>query len=240
MKITNIKSIDELINHPNYNKITNLEFDLLFNEYIPPGTLPPLLNHLTFNEMFNQELNKDSLPPLLTHLVFGYRCNFNKDIRKNVLPPLLTDLIFGPYSKYNQEFAVNILPPLLTNLKFEYCSKFNQKLKINVLPQSLKYLLFDGYFNQSIDKYVLPNNLLNLIFGDGSFHEIGIHRKVLPKSLIKIKYDNNILDSNNYITHDNKSLEKYITNRYKKKLFNILKNYINKDVIYYCIFIYLV
>lgn len=65
-------------------------------------------------------------------------------------------------------------------------SKFNKKIQKHVLPNSLLRLIFSYKFNQMIDIDVLPQSLTHLFFGD-NFNKV-IKINVLPKSLTHLNF----------------------------------------------------
>jgi len=149
------------INH----NITQLKFDIDFNDIVTCDNLPNGITHLTFGEFFNQPVDK--LPDSITHLTFGEF--FDQPVDK--LPASITHLTFGEF--FDQ--PVDKLPTSITHLTLGY--EFNKP--INNLPNSITHLTLGNDFNKPINN--LPNGIIYLKFG-WWFKQL-INKNNLPSNL---------------------------------------------------------
>ena len=169
----------------------------LFNQPIPPGTLPATLRFLQFGQEYNQPLQVGSIPDTVEVLQFG--AAFNQPLQPGHLPASLTHLVFGV--KYDQPLLPGVLPERLTQLHLG--GRYNQVLLPGVLPPHLQYLhLGIGYshplaagsipatvthlrlsdrFNRPLHSDSVPSSVLHLHLGD--HFDQPLLRAALPTSL---------------------------------------------------------
>ncbi|KAN0033493.1 hypothetical protein ACTA71_007180 [Dictyostelium dimigraforme] len=144
-----------------------------FNIPLETCKLPPNLTSLAFDRCFNRPIPVGYFLKFpLKSLAFG---GYDWPIKDQTLPSTLTSLNLGVSSHLGS--FINSLPQLET---FVLGSRFNGKLEIGQLPNSIKTLSLPGY-NKTIDKDVLPSNLISITFGN--LYNQPFENNTLPSSL---------------------------------------------------------
>jgi len=157
--------------------VCSLVFGRFFNQTIKKNTLPKNLKYLVFGDNYDKMLETDVLPQTLISLTFGK--NYNIELTPNVLPNSLLYLKLG--EKYNKELGENVLPKSLIVLEFDKYSCFNKNIKKYVLPDSIKKIIFGDTYNQELKENRLPSNLKYLDLGKR--YDYFLKPNVLPTSL---------------------------------------------------------
>src|SRR5207253_2240189 len=91
--------------------------------------------------------------------------NFNQPLEIGVFPNELTRLIFG--RNFNQIIKLDVLPINLTNLEFSNIHMFGG---ISIFDNN--NIDDDSFFDQPIERNILPNKLITLHLADNFNHTI--------------------------------------------------------------------
>ncbi|EAL70367.1 hypothetical protein DDB_G0274949 [Dictyostelium discoideum AX4] len=158
--------------------ITLIDFD----QQLTRNMIGNSLTSIDFSDEFNQSLSDTNgiplLPRTLKSLTFGK--SFQHSIHRDELPPSLTSLILDP--NYQGIILYGSIPKSVTTLDYSFDSKRGtNKLDSTSIPGGTTSLEFDSFFNQTIEKGMIPHNVTSLIFKSGN-------HKLEPNSLpISIK-----------------------------------------------------
>jgi len=156
--------------------------------------LPPNLTYLDLSIFFGRSVSNLEIPPTVKHVIFGsikYYQDDNIDTKGLIFihPPWENPthgfLTRNGLLHWNYHWNHNKLCNL-THLKFGYY--FNNILDKGVLPDCLTKLEFGTMFNKSISTDVLPSNLTYLKFGD-NFNQ-PITNNILPDGLSVLIFGN--------------------------------------------------
>ncbi|EAL70211.1 hypothetical protein DDB_G0274637 [Dictyostelium discoideum AX4] len=158
--------------------ITFIDFD----QQLTRNIIGNSLTSIDFGNEFNQSLSDTNgipwLPRTLKSLTFGKL--FQHSIHRDEIPPSLTSLLLDP--KYQGVILYGSIPKSVTTLHCYFDSKDGTcKFDSTSVPGGTTSLEFDYFFNQTIEKGVISNNVTSLKFGSGN-------HKLEPDSLpISIK-----------------------------------------------------
>ncbi len=176
---------------PKTSQILEFPFSSQYDQPLLKNVLPESLKYLKFGSSFNQLINESESVLPQGLVSLIFGYNFNQIIDLRAFDEL-RDLVFG----FNFNKPLCKLPKKVRTLIFN--GMFNQLIEKNILSEKLTKLIFSTKFNQPLDIGVLPDTITYLHFG--CEYNQPFSQGVLPQELLELKLGH----------HFNQRLDKFI------------------------------
>ncbi|KAF2071414.1 hypothetical protein CYY_007258 [Polysphondylium violaceum] len=161
------------------NGITNLVFNLDFNQKFQPGFIPNSVKKLYFGKSFNQPLIKGCIPKSVVKLHLGQ--NFKQDLKGGVIPESVEHLTLSSF--YNKSLGPGVLPVYLKYL--DVGNHYIKPVKQGDIPNGVLTLKIAG----NIQKGSIPNSVTSLHIYPQTKIEVG----AIPSNVKTLFYGSNVL-----------------------------------------------